>query len=190
MTKTQQFWDLATTTSVASVWLARQRWLPRQAKLTLHGDWSWRRTREKCMVNGWHGGWHRIKATSFVTQHKAGVPCGVQLEKDASGPELSNQQSEKQSLANTKQSWRYLGKLVATYNFATSLFCTNICLGPFRPWSPVAVPNLQFLRSLLCCRDLVWNGPNKTQQPVRTILDKFGTLPLQHEQWLSCDWQN
>ena len=37
--------------------------------------------------------------------------AGVELEKDASGPEMSNQESEKRSL-------------VATYNYAASLFCT------------------------------------------------------------------
>ena len=50
--------------------------------------------------------------------------AGVELEKYAIGHEMSNQQSEKQSLANTTQTWFLLIKLVATYKFAASLFCT------------------------------------------------------------------
>ena len=52
------------------------------------------------------------------------IMAGVELEKNAIGHEISNQQSEKQSLANTTQSWIAFGTLVATYNFAASLFCT------------------------------------------------------------------
>ena len=48
---------------------------------------------------------------------------GVQLQKDAIGHEISNQQSEKQSLANTTQSWTTFGKLVTAYNFALSIYC-------------------------------------------------------------------
>ena len=49
--------------------------------------------------------------------------AGVELEKNAIGHEISNQQSEKKNL-DTTQSWITFGKLVATYNFAASLFCT------------------------------------------------------------------
>ena len=50
--------------------------------------------------------------------------AGVELEKHAIGNEMLNQQSEKQTFPNTTQNWIAFGKLVATYNFATSLFCT------------------------------------------------------------------
>ena len=63
---------------------------------------------------------------------------------------MSNQESEKRSLE------RYLQPLQILY------------LEVFRPWSLVAVPNLQCLRSL--CRDLVSHGPNKTAQIKRTML--------------------
>ena len=50
--------------------------------------------------------------------------AGDELEKYATGHEMSNQQSEKQSLANITRSWIAFGTLVGTYNFAASLFCT------------------------------------------------------------------
>ena len=43
----------------------------------------------------------------------------VELEKFAIGHDMS-----KKDNANTTQSWIAFGKLVATYNFAASLFCT------------------------------------------------------------------
>ena len=53
------------------------------------------------------------------------IMAGVELEKKGIGHEMSNQQSEKQSLANRTQSWIASRKLVATYNFVASLFCTG-----------------------------------------------------------------
>jgi len=50
--------------------------------------------------------------------------AGVELQKHATGQKKLNQQSEKQSLQNTTQNFIAFGKLVATYNFATSLLCT------------------------------------------------------------------
>ena len=50
---------------------------------------------------------------------------GIELEKYSTGHAMSNQQSEKQRFPNTTQNWIAFGKLVATYNFATSLFCTT-----------------------------------------------------------------
>ena len=51
--------------------------------------------------------------------------CGVQLDWFPNVHEMSNQQSEKQCFPNTTQNWIAFGKLVATYNFTTSLFCTT-----------------------------------------------------------------
>jgi len=69
--------------------------------------------------------------------------AGVELEQYATGNEMSNQQSEKQSFPiiplamecqvndekrqifpKTRQTWFFLGKRVATYNFAALLLCT------------------------------------------------------------------
>ena len=55
---------------------------------------------------------------------------GVQLQKHATDHEMLNQQSEKRSFPNTTHNLIAFGKLVATYNFATSLFCTT--QSPFR----------------------------------------------------------
>ena len=50
--------------------------------------------------------------------------AGIELKKHATGDEMLNQQSEKQSFRNTTQNWIASGKLVAAYNFAASLFGT------------------------------------------------------------------
>ena len=50
------------------------------------------------------GGWHRNRKT-------------------ATGHEMLNQQSEKLSFLYTTQNWIVFANLVATYNFAASLFC-------------------------------------------------------------------
>ena len=47
--------------------------------------------------------------------------AGVELDRCASGNEMSNQQSVKARYSSTK-TWIALGKLVATYNFAASPF--------------------------------------------------------------------
>ena len=57
---------------------------------------------------------------------RAKIPVsGIELEKHSTGHEMLNQQSEKQIFPNTTQDWIAFGKLVATYNFAASLFCTT-----------------------------------------------------------------
>jgi len=48
--------------------------------------------------------------------------AGIELEKHATGHQVSRQQSEKQSFRNTTQNWIASGKLVDTYNFAASPF--------------------------------------------------------------------
>jgi len=50
--------------------------------------------------------------------------AGVELEEYATGHQMSNQQSEKQSLTNATQSWIAFGTLVSTYDFAASLLVT------------------------------------------------------------------
>ena len=51
---------------------------------------------------------------------------GVGLETNATGQEMTNQQFEKATLSNIRQSWNAVEKLVPTSNFAASLFlpCT------------------------------------------------------------------
>ena len=51
---------------------------------------------------------------------------GIELDWCATGHTMSNQQSEKKSFQYTTQKWIGAGftKLVATYNFAASRFCT------------------------------------------------------------------
>jgi len=58
------------------------------------------------------------------------MSAGIELEKHATGHGMLNQQSEKQTFPNTTEDWIAFGKLVATYNFSTSLFCTT--QSPFR----------------------------------------------------------
>ena len=50
---------------------------------------------------------------------------------------MLNQQSEKQSFPYTTQNWIAFGELVATYNFAASLFCVHnlyLVYSSFRRW--------------------------------------------------------
>ena len=79
---------------------------------------------------------------------------------------MLHRQSENQSFPSTTQNWIAFGGLVATYNFAASLFCVHnlylvyyIAVLDDGSWK-LAVPNIQFLQSRLCCRDLGSNGPN------------------------------
>ena len=66
----EHLWHVASTTStVASLWVARLGWLPRQAKLSLHDGWQ--RTRNLC-----HCSWN-VKSTigkAKLPQHKPGSP--------------------------------------------------------------------------------------------------------------------
>ena len=94
--------------------------------------------------------WHLAFTTSTVNYHC--IVSGFEVDKCATGHGMSNQQSEKQCFPNTTQNWIAFGKLVATDNFAASLFCTAKSI--FREWQLVAVPKLWFLHCRLCCRDL------------------------------------
>ena len=89
--------------------------------------------------------------------------AGVELEKYATGHETSTQQSGKQSFPYTTKNWSAFGKLLATYNFANSLFCLHnlyLC-SSFRRWQlETSCPQHIILHSRLCCRDLGTNGPN------------------------------
>ena len=72
--------------------------------------------------------------------------AGVELQKHATGYEMLNQQSEKQRFSRTQHKiWLQSENLVATYNFAASLFCTTQSLS-----GPILNPalKLQFLRSV------------------------------------------
>ena len=75
-------------------------------------------------------------------------------------PWTVNSKIRKAKVANTTQSWRYLATLVATYNFAASLFCTYIYVGPFQTMVAGSW-NLQFLRSLQVLQrsGLTWTQP-------------------------------
>ena len=69
--------------------------------------------------------------------------AGIELVRHATGHEMLNNQSEKLSL-HTEQNWIVFTKLVATYNFAASLFCTaqslfRTILDPARSSSPKVV---------------------------------------------------
>ena len=83
-----------------------------------------------------------------------------QYDQYATGHEMSNQQSEKQSFPNTTQNWIALGKLVPTYSLAASLFCT------------ASRTSLDDGCNQLCCTRPEW---------VRTI-----SAPVT----LQCDWQD
>jgi len=69
--------------------------------------------------------------------------AGIEVEKHATGDEMLNQQSEKQSFLNTRQNWIHenwslpttcnwiaLGKLVTIYKFAASLFALHNLVAP------------------------------------------------------------
>ena len=134
--------------------VARLGWLPRQANRLLHCGLHqtpkmchWPRIVRKpksSPTQNWIA-WGKLLATytftaSCFSLHFHVTPCfcewqdyhcmvaGVQLDKCATGHEMSNQESEKQSFPNTTQNWIAFARLVATYNFAASLFCTALCL--------------------------------------------------------------
>ena len=74
----------------------------------------------------------------FLASNLTGVPLDMKCQVNS---------EKSQIFPNTRPTWFLLGKLVATYNFATSLFCTT--------QSPLAVPKLYIIpRQCLCCRDL------------------------------------
>ena len=86
------------------------------------------------------------------------MAAGVELDRCATGHEMLHRQSEKQSFPSTTQNWIAFGGLVATYNFAASLFCVHnlyfVAVLDDGSWK------LAVLHSLLCCTDLVSNGQN------------------------------
>ena len=105
--------------------------------------------------------------------------AGVELDRCASGHEMSNRQSEKQSFPNHKPGspWEN-GKLVATYNFAASPFlhCMISTL--------VAVPKLRFLRSCFLCREHsleehLWHVASTTSTVASLRVARLGWLPSQ-----------
>ena len=81
--------------------------------------------------------------------------AGVEIEKYATGHEMSNQQPEKQSFPNTTQNWIAFGSLVVTYNFQAAFFCIVYVYLLF-----LAAPKLWFLHSHFSCRDPGSNGLN------------------------------
>ena len=134
----EQFWHFA-----FAMPLARLGWLASQANLSLHGGWLW-----TGKTFHWPGNVKSTirKARCLQTRHKTGLhwdhwwlPTTSQLHFCALHTLNSNEfrpcqlvmnycqvNSEKsQIFPNTKPTQFLLGKLVATYNFATSLFCTT-----------------------------------------------------------------
>ena len=96
---------------------------------------------------------------------------GVELENYATGHEMLNEQSEKQSFPNTTQNWIGLGKLVDTYNFAAS----------------------PFFRSTISIWDHLDHGSWLLSQTcdscaVAFAVEFFGTLLSQRQQCKSCKW--
>ena len=86
--------------------------------------------------------------------------AGIDIDKYASGHEMSNQQSVKARSSPT-QTWIALGKLVATNNFAASLFGNAQSLfrtisDPARWWLSQSCDSYA---AAFCCRDVGPNGP-------------------------------
>ena len=148
--------------------LARLEWLPRQAKLPLHGG---RRTTGRIC----HWPWN-VKST---------------IRKNRASP---------------TQTWIALEKLVQPRGF-TFLQYTSSIEDHFKPWQPATVPQLWFLCSRICCKDLGSNGLNNkhsseeqwlhlasttsTLAPVRWVkpvwLRKSKTTTVW---WLASHWKN
>ena len=93
---------------------------------------------ERCQYN-FNSGVHTISKTTQDKQNYDCIIAGVELQKYAIDHAMSNQQSEKQSHANTTQSWVAFRTLVATYNF-TFFALHSLC--KYIPCSLVAVPKL------------------------------------------------
>ena len=125
------------TSNVKPVQLARLGWLPRQANLLLH--------------DGLH-----LKTVWFLAPNSKTMPLAMKCQVNS---------EKSQIFQNTKPTLLLLGKLVATYNFAASLFCTvqSLFRTFFCPWQLVPVLKLYFLHNHLCCKDLASNGPNNKQ---------------------------
>ena len=115
------------------------------------------------------------------------IVAGVELDKCATGHEMSNQQSEK-ARSSPSQTWIALGKPVATYNFAASLFCTAQTprlRTSFRPWWLVPVPKLQFLAFAV---ELFWHLALTTSTMEILRVARLGWFPRQanlplHGRW-------
>ena len=76
---------------------------------------------------------------------------------------MLNQQSEKQSHTQRKtglhsENW-WLPTTLQLHFFVCTIFIEYIAVLDDGSWK-LAVPNIQFLQSRLCCRDLGSNGPN------------------------------
>ena len=67
---------------------------------------------------------------------------------------------DEKARSSRTQIWTPLGKLVATYNLAISLFCTAQSLFRTILDNVVAAPELWFLHSHICCRGLGSFAPN------------------------------
>ena len=84
----------------------------------------------------------------------------AQRETNATGHESSNQQLEFQSFPNTNlDPLGKTGGYLQLHSF-TFLHCTVSIYDHFTPWQLVAVPEMKFLCSRLCCRDIDPNLPN------------------------------
>ena len=112
-------------------------------------------------------------------QNYACLVARVALEKYASGREISNQQSCKQSLATT-QSWIAFGTLlVFCYNFSVSCLCATHSKQSRTSWNN----DILLLFQTCHCRiagqiiDTAWKN-------------NFGNLSLQLDLWRLCHWQD
>ena len=79
------------------------------------------------------------ETTTVASKDKQNHHCmvaRVELEANAIGHEMTNQQSEFQSFPYTTQIWIALRKLVPTYNFTASFSCSanSLLRTTFRPW--------------------------------------------------------
>ena len=139
--------------------------------------------------------------------------AGTEFDQCATGQEILNQQSEKQSFPNTNLD--RLGK-TGSYLKTSQLHCFalhKIYLGSFRPcwlaivpklWflrSTVSGPKFWFLQSCLCCRDLgsfadkhsleeqLWHLAFTTSAVATFQVARRGWLPRQAKLPLHCGWR-
>ena len=102
---------------------------------------------------------------------------------------MKSQINNLKSKASPTQTCIALGKLIATYNFAASLFCTaqslfRTILDPSSWWMPQSCDSYA---AAFCCRDLGQNRPNNKHG----LEEHFGhALPAQLQQWHPCQWQD
>ena len=102
--------------------------------------------------------------------------AGVELQTNATGHAMSNQQWEQVILKKILDPLRTADDYLQVYSFIFGLCAVSIW-DQLRPWQLVAVPKLKVLCSRLCCRDIDPNRQN-TEHSLEESFWNFATIPL------------